>query len=59
MLEIHHPDRSGIHIRRGWRMEEIAASLPTSGLDITPEESWLWLLLPSMLPDFNPWPVRR
>ena len=26
------------HILPGWRMEEVAASLPTSGLSITPEE---------------------
>jgi UPF0755 protein len=32
------PDEISFNVLAGWRMEEIAASLPTSGLDITPEE---------------------
>ncbi len=32
------PDQVTFVILPGWRMEEIAASLPTSGLDITPDD---------------------
>ncbi|HKZ44694.1 MAG TPA: endolytic transglycosylase MltG [Anaerolineales bacterium] len=32
------PDEITFNVLAGWRMEEIAASLPTSGLDITPVE---------------------
>jgi UPF0755 protein len=32
------PDEITFNVLAGWRMEEIAASLPTSGLDITPQE---------------------
>jgi UPF0755 protein len=32
------PTEVNFHILPGWRKEEIAASLPTSGLDISPEE---------------------
>jgi UPF0755 protein len=38
----------------GWRMEEIAASLPTSGLDITPEAFLAAASAPSNAPDFLP-----
>ena len=32
------PEEISFNVLAGWRMEEIAASLPTSGLSITPEE---------------------
>jgi UPF0755 protein len=32
------PEEVDFHILPGWRVEEIAAALPTSGLSITPEE---------------------
>ena len=32
------PEHVTFHILAGWRLEEIAAALPTSGLDISPEE---------------------
>ena len=38
----------------GWRMEEIAAPLPTSGLDITPEEFLAAASAPTGFPDFLP-----
>ncbi|MBA4379717.1 MAG: endolytic transglycosylase MltG [Anaerolinea sp.] len=38
----------------GWRMEEIAASLPTSGLNITPEAFLSAARGPYALPDFLP-----
>jgi len=42
------------NILPGWRMEEIAASLPTSGLDITPEEFLALAAAPVDVPDFIP-----
>ena len=38
----------------GWRMEEIAASLPTSGLDITPDAFLAAASAPANAPDFLP-----
>ncbi len=38
----------------GWRMEEIAASLPTSGLEITPEAFLAAASSPASAPDFLP-----
>jgi UPF0755 protein len=38
----------------GWRLEEIAASLPTSGLEITPEAFLAAAASPANLPDFIP-----
>ena len=38
----------------GWRLEEIAASLPTSGLDITPEAFMMAASAPANTPDFLP-----
>jgi UPF0755 protein len=38
----------------GWRMEEIAAALPTSGLPITPEEFLAAASTPSSFPDLIP-----
>jgi UPF0755 protein len=38
----------------GWRLEEIAASLPTSGLDITPAAFMAAALAPADAPDFIP-----
>lgn len=38
----------------GWRMEEIAAALPTSGLDITPEAFLTVAAAPALLPDILP-----
>jgi UPF0755 protein len=38
----------------GWRLEEIAASLPTSGLDITPEAFMAAATAPAGAPDFIP-----
>jgi UPF0755 protein len=38
----------------GWRMEEIAASLPTSGLEITPEALLAAASAPDNVPDFIP-----
>ena len=38
----------------GWRMDEIAASLPTSGLDITPEVFLAAASTPATPPDFLP-----
>ncbi len=38
VLQKFSPADATLVILPGWRMEEIAASLPTSGLDITPEE---------------------
>ncbi|MGB8214655.1 MAG: endolytic transglycosylase MltG [Anaerolineales bacterium] len=38
----------------GWRMEEIAASLPTSGLPITPEAFLAAASAPANAPDFLP-----
>jgi UPF0755 protein len=38
----------------GWRMEEIAAGLPTSGLDITPEAFLKAASAPANAPDFIP-----
>ncbi len=38
----------------GWRMEEIAATLPTSGLDITPEEFLVAATTPAVSRDLIP-----
>ena len=38
----------------GWRLEEIAASLPTSGLDITPAAFLVAASAPANAPDFLP-----
>ena len=38
----------------GWRLEEIAASLPTSGLDITPADFLAAASAPANAPDFIP-----
>ena len=38
----------------GWRMEEIAASLPTSGLDFTPDAFLTAASAPANAPDFLP-----
>ena len=38
----------------GWRMEEIAASLPTSGLNISPKEFLSAATTPANAPDFLP-----
>ena len=38
----------------GWRMEEIAASLPTSGLDIPPEEFLTAASAPAAAQDLIP-----
>jgi len=38
----------------GWRAEEVAASLPTSGLDITPEAFLAAASAPANAPDFIP-----
>ena len=38
----------------GWRMEEVAASLPTSGLDITPEAFLAAASAPGLLADLIP-----
>ena len=38
----------------GWRLEEIAASLPTSGLDISPEAFMAAASAPAGAPDFIP-----
>jgi UPF0755 protein len=40
------------NILPGWRMEEVAASLPTSGLDITPEVFLAAASAPVYIPDF-------
>ena len=42
------------NILPGWRMEEIAASLPTSGLEITPEEFLSAASAPAELPNLSP-----
>lgn len=50
------PSEVTLSILAGWRMEEIAATLPTSGLEITPEEFQLAVNSPTSLttlpPDF-------
>lgn len=38
----------------GWRMEEVAAALPTSGLSIAPEEFLAAASAPGLLPDLIP-----
>ena len=42
------------NILPGWRMEEVAASLPTSGLDISPDAFLRAATNPASLPDFIP-----
>jgi UPF0755 protein len=42
------------NILPGWRMEEVAASLPTSGLGITPEAFLAVASAPANAPDFIP-----
>jgi UPF0755 protein len=50
------PSEVTISILSGWRLEEIAATLPTSGLEITPDEFMLAASTPELLtplaPDF-------
>ncbi len=42
------------HVLPGWRMEEIAASLPTSGLEISPEAFVAAAIRPASPPDYLP-----
>lgn len=46
------PSEVAFVVLPGWRMEEIAAALPTSGLDITPEAFLSAARVPYTLPDF-------
>ena len=50
------PSEVTFSILSGWRLEEIAATLPTSGLEITPDEFMLAASMPELLtplpPDF-------
>jgi len=48
------PSEITFSILPGWRMEEIAATLPTSGLEITPEEFLLAASTPTLLNSLPP-----
>ena len=48
------PTEAVLVVLAGWRMEEIAAALPTSGLDIAPADFIAAAFAPGTVPDFLP-----
>ncbi len=48
------PTEAVLVVLAGWRMEEIAAALPTSGLDIAPADFIVAASTPGLLPDLLP-----